>query len=80
MKYLIHILSIFPFQFLCCTSFPPLPFIATFSIYIILSLLHKFSNICKPEEKAGMANRNIVIKTIHVVLNQLCSSLWNSRS
>ena len=46
----IHILSIFPFHFLCCTSFPPLPFIATFSIYIILWLLHKFSNICKPEE------------------------------
>ena len=46
----IHILSIFPSQFLCCTSFPPLPFIATFSIYIILWLLHKFSNICEPEE------------------------------
>ena len=30
------ILSIFPSQFLCCTSFPPLLFIATFSIYIIL--------------------------------------------
>ena len=45
-----HILSIFPFQFLCFTSFPPLPFIATLSIYIILWLLHKFSNICKPEE------------------------------
>ena len=29
---------------------PPLPFIATFSMYIILWLLHKFSNICKPEE------------------------------
>ena len=27
-----------------------------------------------------MASRNIVIKTIHVVLNQLCSSLWTSRS
>ena len=38
------------FQFLCFTSFPPLPFIATFSIYIILWLLHKFSIICKPEE------------------------------
>ena len=27
-----------------------------------------------------MASRNIVIKkTIHVVMNQLCSSLWTSR-
>ena len=34
--YVIHILSIFPFQFLCCKSFPPLPFIATFSINILL--------------------------------------------
>ena len=33
-------------------------------------------------EKAGMASRNNVMfkKTIHVVLNQLCSSLWTSRS
>ena len=46
----IQILSIFPVQFLCCTSFPRLPFIATFSIYKILWLLQKFSNICKPEE------------------------------
>ena len=46
----INILSIFPFQFLCCTSFPHFPFNATFSIYIILWLPHKFSNICKPEE------------------------------
>ena len=48
--YVIHMLSSFRFQFWCCTSFPPLPFIATFSIYIVLWLLHKFSNICKPEE------------------------------
>ena len=27
-----------------------------------------------------MASRNIVIKTIQIVLNQLCSSLWTSRS
>ena len=26
-----------------------------------------------------MAIRNIVMKTIHDVLNQLCSSLWTSR-
>ena len=31
-------------------------------------------------KKAGMASRNIVIKTIYVVLNQLCSSLWTSCS
>ena len=30
---------------------------------------------CVNLKKAGMASRNIVIKTIHVVLNQLCSSL-----
>ena len=30
-------------------------------------------------KKAGMARRNIVIKkTIHVVMNQFCSSLWAS--
>ena len=32
----VYILSIFPFQFLCCTSFLTLPFIATFSIYNIV--------------------------------------------
>ena len=31
-------------------------------------------------KKAGMASRNIVIKTIYVVLNKLCSSLWTSCS
>ena len=42
-----------------------------FSIYTILRLLHKFSS------SAEILLRK---KTIHVVLNQLCSSLWTSRS
>ena len=39
-------------------------------------------NICKPEEGCMvMASRNIAgyEKTIHFVLNQLCSSLWTAR-
>ena len=55
-------------------------FIVTFSIYIILWLLHKFSNICKPEEGWYGQPKYCYEKTIHVVLNQLCSSLWTSRS
>ena len=69
----------FSFQLLCCTSFPPLPFIATFSILIILWLLHKFSNICTPEEGWYGQPKYCYKKTIHVVMNQLCSSLWTSR-
>ena len=68
----------FSFQLLCCTSFPPLPFIATFSILIILWLLHKFSNICTPEEGWYGQPKYCYKKTIHVVMNQLCSSLWTS--
>ena len=54
----------------------------TFSIYIILWLLHKFSNICKPEEGWYGQPKYCLTKkkTIHVVLNQLCSSLWTSLS
>ena len=55
-------------------------FIATFSIYIILWLLHKFSNICKPEEGWYGQPKYCYRKQLHVVLNQLCSSLWTSRS
>ena len=52
----------------------------TLSIYIILWFLHKFSNICKPEEGWYGQPKYCYEKTIHVVLNQLCSSLWTSRS
>ena len=54
--------------------------IATFSIYIILWLLDKFSNIGKPEEGCYGQPKYCYKKTIHVVLNQLCSSLWTSLS
>ena len=56
-------------------------FIATFSVYIILWLLHKFSNICKPEE-AWYGQPKYCYKKHYslIVLNQLCSSLWTSRS
>ena len=50
----IHILSIFSFPVFMLNVISASPFktifIATFSIYIILWFLHKFSNICKPEE------------------------------
>ena len=40
--------------------------------------LHKFSNICKPEEGWYGQPKYCYEKTIHDVLNQLCSSLWTS--
>ena len=42
-------------------------------------MLHKFSNICKPEEGWYRQPKYCYEKTTHVVLNQLCSSLWTSR-
>ena len=48
--------------------------------FAILRLLHKFSNICKPEKGWYGQPKYCYKKTIHVVLNQLCSSLWTSRS
>ena len=41
-------------------------------------LLHKFSNICKPEEGWYGQAKYCYKKTIHVVMNQFCSSLWAS--
>ena len=38
------------------------------------------SNICKPEEGWYGRPKYCYEKTIHLVLNQLCSSLWTSRS
>ena len=46
---------------------------------IILWLLHKSSNIGKPEEGWYDQPKYCYKKTIHVVMNQLCSSLWTSR-
>ena len=48
------------------------------SIYIMLWFLQKFSNICKPEEGGYGQPKYCYEKTIHVVLNQLRSSLWTS--
>ena len=41
-------------------------------------LLHKFSNICKPEEGWYGQAKYCYKKTIHVVMNQFSSSLWAS--
>ena len=48
------------------------------SIYIMLWFLQKFSNICKPEEGGYGQPKYCYEKTIHVVLNQLCSGVWTS--
>ena len=40
--------------------------------------LHEFSNICNPEEGWYGQPKYCYEKAIHVVLNQLCSSLWTS--
>ena len=48
------------------------------SIYIMLWFLQKFSNICKPEEGRYGQPKYCYEKTIHVVLNQLCSGVWTS--
>ena len=40
----------------------------------------KFSNICKPREEGWYGQPKYCYgRTIHFVLNQLCSSLWTSR-
>ena len=79
----IHILIILFFSsFLCCTSFPPLPFINNF--YCDILHLH---NIVIPIinlvitvnlKKTGMASRNILMNHTRCS-DQLCSSLWTSR-
>ena len=69
--FVLYVISASPFQTI---------FIATLSIYITLQLLHKFSNIRKPEEGWYGQPKYCYKKTIHVVLNQLCSSLWTSLS
>ena len=49
-------------------------------LYTVSLLLHiKISNICKPEEGWYGQSKYCYKKTIHVVMNQLCSSLWTSR-
>ena len=48
-------------------------------LYSIVIAIHKFSNICKPEEGWYRQPKYCYEKTTHVVLNQLCSSLWTSR-
>ena len=72
-------------SFMFCKSFPPLLFQKFLLRHYILHLYNivipitKFSNICKPEEGWYGQPKYCYEKTIHVVLNQLCSSLWTSR-
>ena len=56
-----------------------LNFLLRHSPSIILRLLHKFSNICKPEEGWHGQPNYCYVKTIDIVPDQLCSSLWTSR-
>ena len=80
----IHILSIFSLSSFCVVCHFRLSLLNNFYCDILhlylLWFLHKFSNIRKPEEAWYGQPKYCYKKTIHVVMNQLCSSLctyWN---